>query len=149
MKKLYCIILFLTLTLWAHSQIPTNIQHEFDVDTTNTHKQIPSTFIRNDFEQEGVLGKNSPTILNMIGLDILVSNIDTEYKLTYDDADDEHFSFVFNILNDTANTIIVSSDNMGGIVVRSALPGSFSISAQITDLLGNQSNEFQKDIIVQ
>ena len=24
MKKLYCIILFLTLTLWAHSQIPTN-----------------------------------------------------------------------------------------------------------------------------
>lgn len=137
-----------TLTT-SESQIPTSIQHKFDVDATDTHMQIPSTFVRTDFEQENTLGKNNPVILDLIGLDTLISNTDTEYKLIYTDADDERFSFVFNIINDTANTIIVSNDNRGKIITNSLLPGSFSISAQITDLLGNQSNEFQKDIIVQ
>jgi hypothetical protein len=126
---------------------PSSITSEFDV-SQDTHTMIPGSFTRHDFSNVDSVGKNAPVLNSIEGSINNTVGMEYTYSLKYVDLDDErNFTYIYNILNDSADSHILHK-NYSNCTIKSNKSGSFTLLAQVIDKWGNQSNLIQKEIHV-
>lgn len=122
-----------------------SIKYEFDVvDGT----QDRTTINRVDFENTDTVAKNAPVINGISGLTSILINDIENYEVIFSDIDDEdHFTFIWNILPSSTGTAnLVGNSNI--VSIEAVIAGTIDLSCQVVDRDNNISNLFVKNITI-